>query len=375
MNIQIDKQALLEPLLQVAMAVPSRTTIPVLNGILIQVQSDGLHLTATNMSIRITKNISADKFETIIRGNLILPAKELCEIIRKLPNQIISIQADSQHRTTFATGKTIMKLIGMDAEEYPELHIRGDSPPIRFEGFSLRKLIGQVLYAAHDKEDRPILTGVLIEIFKEVVACTAADSHRIARVKQRIDLEKSANIHIVTPADVLTIACKVLHDGTPIDFRVTKGWAVWEQDQITLSTRLLDGTYPPVVGFLSNRPTTTALIYRDELYMAIDRAIITAEEDHLVVLGITPNGITLKSFGTTGNTEDEVGVIKFEGQPLELGMNAKYLIDALKQIDHELVELKHTESKRTTTLSAIDCDDHVHLVMPLRYREGAGNSA
>jgi DNA polymerase III subunit beta len=353
----------------VSRAVSSRSTLPVLSNVLLRTEDAGLKLTATNLEIGITAWV-AGKIDG--EGSLTVPARLFNDLVAGLPaGEKIELEADGATTLRFRAGRYQTQLRGIDAEEFPVIPSPGDRPTTRVSQKDFKRALSQVVFAAASDEARPILTGVLTRMSGDKLTLAAADNYRIAVRSLKI-LDPVEDTSLVVPARSYAELMRVMTDSDdPVDIMLasSKSQVLFHVNDIDIVSRLIDGQFPNYQQVLPASHSTRAVVERDELLKAVRLSALIASSAANVVrlrLGEDASGmINVAAAADVGEAQAEVEAA-IEGDGVQIAFNARYLQEALQNLDHEQLALEFSGSLSPGVLKPIDDEDYVHVVMPVR---------
>ncbi len=376
MKFDIMRDRLLDGLNDVMKAVSSKTTIPILTGIKIDVSTEAMTLTGSDADITIQTSIPVEEdgkqlIHVTEPGSIVLQAKMFNEIVRKLPTNDVEIEVTEQFQTRIRSGKSDFHLIGLDAAEYPMLPEISPERQITLPADLLKSIIRETVFAVSTSESRPVLTGVKWEIKEDGLVCVATDSHRLARRKVTLDQLPTEEANVVIPGKSLTELSKILSDSTtPVDIFMTNQQVLFKTSDVIFFSRLLEGNYPETSRLIPEEYNTTVTINGKSLLQAIDRASLLAREDRNNVVRfstISDNSVEISSNSPEiGKVEEEIQVESLEGEELRISFSAKYMMDALKAIDGQEVVIQFTGAMRPFTIRSVHDDAILQLILPVR---------
>lgn len=368
MKLSVMQENLARGLSTVSRAVSSRSSLPVLANVLLRTEDAGLKLTATNLEIGITSWVPG-RIET--EGALTIPARLLTDVVGGLPaGERVDLEAEG---TTLAVraGRFQTHLRGIDADEFPVIPTAGERPTTRVSQKVLRKALSQVTFAAASDEARPILTGVLTRFAGERLTLAAADNYRIAvtTIDVLLPVEDTS---LVIPARSYVELMRVLADtDDPVDIMLApaRSQVIFHVDTIDLVSRLIDGQFPNYQQVVPTSHTTRAVVDRDELLKAVRlSALIAAGAANVLKLRIGEEGsagITIAAAADVGDAEGQVEA-DLEGEAVTVAFNARYLAEALQNVDAERLSLELNGPLSSGVFRPIDDGDYVHVIMPVR---------
>ncbi|MYL34430.1 DNA polymerase III subunit beta [Pontibacillus yanchengensis] len=378
MKFTIQRDQLMESIQDVMKAISSRTTIPILTGMKVEATEHGVKLTGSDSDISIESFIPKEEdgivyVENIQPGSIVLQAKYFPDIVRKLPQQTVELEVDDHLNVGIRSGSAEFNLNGQDAEEYPHLPQLQTEQSFEVPIDLLKDLIRQTVFAVSTSETRPILTGVNIMVENSELYFVATDSHRLAsrKIPMQEQLQNLSFNNIVVPGKSLTELNKILDDSQEtIEISVTENQILFRTQHLYFLSRLLDGNYPETSRLIPDQSKTIMHIDTKELLQSIDRAALLAKENRNSVVKLTTktdNHIEITSNSPeVGKVVEEVEAESLEGEELKISFSAKYMMDALKVIDTEKVNIQFTGAMRPFLIRPIDNDQILQLILPVR---------
>lgn len=377
MKLSILKNELNEAIQNVSRAISSRTTIPILTGIKVDVTFQGVTLTASDTDISIQSFIPIeDDRQTIVQverpGSVVLPAKFFVEIIKKLPSQHIEIEMQDQFQTLLRSGSAEIQMVGLDPEEYPVLPSIEEEQVFSVNGDLLKTMIKQTVFAISTNETTPILTGVLWNLQDGELKFVATDRHRLASRAAHIEVDTELRFHnIVISGKTMNELSKIIPDqNTMVDIVVADNQVLFKIDHVLFYSRILDGTYPDTSRIIPNQYKTELVLDTKKLTEAIDRAYLLSREEktNIVRLQTKEDGtIEISSSSTElGRVTEQLEVKQFNGEALRIAFNSKYMLDVLKVIECEHIFLGFTGAMSPIIFKSTENVNSLHLILPYR---------
>ncbi len=366
MKFTITREKLQEGLVAVAASVPAKTTLPVLANILVEATKDGVRFSATDLDIAVSTVMPA---EVDAEGAVTLPARKLVEIVRELPSGGVRVTATGEQRVQLECGRTKFKLLGISRDEFPRF------PPVKFDkpwtvnSGDLQKLIGHVAFAASVEESRPILNGVLWELRPERMRMVATNGHRLAKM----DIAAAGgreSADLIVPPKALEQIRRLFVPSEEIALAKSENHLGFRSDQTAVFTRLIEGPYPNYEQVIPRENDKVATVDRQAFAAALRRVgVVASDQTHRVRLSFAA-GVAKFSVSTPdlGEAHDEIA-LTYEGDPLEIGFNANYLLEVLKYMPTDEVRLTFKAPERAATVEPVGWDENASylcLVMPLR---------
>ena len=367
MKFTITREKLHEGLQAVAASVPSKTTLPVLANILVEASKDGLKLSGTDLDISVSTTIPASVDQ---EGATTLPARKLVEIVKELPNAAIRMTSSGEQRATIECGKSKFKLLGLSRDEFPAF------PTVKFEGGwkvaakDLQKLIGHVAFAASTEESRPILNGVLWELRSDRMRMVATNGHRLARMDVPTTGQGGGQADLIIPPKALEQIRRLFGGDEEIEIGKSDNHLGFRSTTTQVYTRLIEGPYPNYEQVIPRENDKSLTADKSALAAALRRmSIVASDQTHRIRMAFT-NGACKLSVQTPdlGEAQEELSVA-YEGDPLEIGFNAAYMLEILKYMPTDEVRMTFKAPERAATWEPVGWDDpasFMTLVMPLR---------
>lgn len=376
MKFVTQRDQLVASILNVMKAISQRTAIPILTGMKIEAKKSGLILTGSDSDISIEAYIPSEEDGTIFveeieEGSVVLNAQYFSDIIRKLPENTVMIEADSQLNVTIQSGKSVFKLNGQDAEEYPQLPTLQAEHSFEIQADLLKTLIKQTAFAVSTMETRPILTGVNLTLKDGLLNFTATDSHRLASRDIHIKNTKLEFSNVVIPGKSLNELNKILDDTEDmIEISVANNQILFRTNQFNFLSRLLDGNYPETSRLIPDQSKTTITVQTKSLQNTIDRASLLAKNESNNVVRLTTKDqqtieITSKS-PEIGKVAEDVMVESIEGEELNISFSSKYILDALKTMDADEINIQFTGAMRPFIIRPQTDEPILQLILPVR---------
>lgn len=363
MKLVCSKSNLLNGVQIVSRAVPNKTTMSILECILIDASNGIITLTANDMDMGIETVIEGDIIES---GIIALDAKIFLEIVRKLPDSYITIDADASYKTLITCEKSKFTIIGKSGEDFSYLPMVEKEESILISQFALKEMVRQTIFSISDNDNNKLMTGELFEINGDELKIVSSDGHRISIRKMQLR-EVYGHKKVIVPGKTLNEVSKILPGGADSDLTVyfTAKHIVFEFDNTVVVSRLIEGEYFSIDRMLSGDYETKVKVNKRELLNCIDRAtLLTREGDRKpIVINITDGGMELKIDSALGSMNEEIDIEK-QGRDLMIGFNPKFLIDALRVIDDEEVDLYMVNPKAPCFIKNEE-ESYIYLILPV----------
>lgn len=377
MNITVRTDLLVHAINYVSKAVSPRTIIPILSGIKFDATEEGVTLTASDSDISISYHIPLEDEDEINvtlheAGKIVLPAKFITDMIKKLPAEHVTIHVQAHLLTSITSGSVEYHLHGLNADEYPRLPQIDEELSFTVPSMLLKNVIRQVAFAASTSESRPILTGIQWNLADNDLTFIATDSHRLA--KSGIVIQNNSETKtqsVVVPVRSLNELNKILEDNQdPVEILVSGSQLLLRAKHLLFYSRLLEGNYPETSRIIPQTFKTKIVVNTKHLQDALERASLIVIKDRNNVVKVSTldnNEIEIYSFSPEiGKLSETVPLVKIEGEELKISFNAKFMIDALKVIDSPTVELSFNGATSPFLIHPEGDGRTLHLVVPVR---------
>ena len=365
MKLICSKSNLLNGVQIVSKAVPNKTTMSILECILIDASLGEIKLTANDMELGIETVIEGQIVE---KGIIALDAKIFLEIVRKLPDNDITIETDASFKTTITCEKAKFNIIGKSGEDFSYLPAVEKEESLVISQFTLKEVVRQTIFSISDNENNKLMTGELFDIKGDELRVVSLDGHRISirKIKLRDHYQPKK---VVVPGKTLSEVSKILPGDAQSDVLIsfTEKHIVFEFDSTTVVSRLLEGEYFPIDQMLSSDYETKVKINKKELLNCIDRATLLVKEGDKkpIIIHITDETMELKINSVLGSMNEDIDIEK-QGKDLMIGFNPKFLIDALRVIDDEEVELYMVNPKDPCFIKNQE-ESYIYLILPVNF--------
>lgn len=365
MKIVCSKSNLLAGVQIVSKAVPSKTTMSILECILVDTRNGIIKMTANDMELGIETIIEG---EIVEKGMIALDAKLFLEIVRKLPDNDVTIVTDPSFKTTITCEKAEFNIIGKSGDDFSYLPDIERQESVVVSQFTLKEVIRQTIFSIADNENNRLMTGELFEINGDILKVVSLDGHRVSI--RKISLKNSYDHKkVVVPGKTLIEVSKILPGDADKDVSIffTDKHIIFEFDDTVVVSRLIEGEYFNIDQMLSSDYETKVRINKREFISCIDRATLLVKEGDKkpVIINITDGAMKLKMNSTVGSMDEEIDITK-EGKDLLIGFNPKFLIDALRVIDDEEVDLYMVNPKAPCFIRNAE-ESYIYLVLPVNF--------
>jgi DNA polymerase III subunit beta len=367
MKFTITRENLQQGLGAVAASIPTRTTLPVLSNILLEVDDDGVRLSGTDLDIAVSLKVPAEVEDG---GALTVPAKKLQELARELPEKPVRITTKGD-RFELECGRAKFRLNGLPRDEFPTFPAVNFSESWKISADVLRQLINSTSFAVSTEESRPILNGVLWQLGDGDMRMVATNGHRLARIRVPAESNGAPKADLIVPPRALQQVDRLFGGGQEIEVAKSENHLGFQDGTTRVFTRLIEGPYPNYEQVIPKDNDRIAIASKGELAQALRRmAVVASDQTHRVRMQFTP-GMVRFSVETPdlGEASEEMEV-DFQGEGMEIGFNASYLLEVLRYMPTDEVRMSLKAPERAVILEPVGKDgaapDYLCLVMPLR---------
>lgn len=367
MILTFNKEQLLTALNTVSKAVPTKTTSTILECILFDATTGEIKLTGNDMELGIETKVEGNIIEP---GKIALEAKLICDIIRKLEGggEHVYIETITQGLTKIRCGKTVFQIQGLDGEEFSYLPYIEKNHFITLSQFTLKEVIRQTLFSAAVNDSNKMMCGELIEVHENIAKFVTLDGHRIS-IRNILLRENYDDMKVIVPGKTLNEISRIISGDNEKEIRIyfSTNHILFEFDNTIVVSRLIEGQYFKIEHMLSSDYELKINVNKNKFLSTIDSAtILIKENDHKPIILDIKDGVvktTVKS--SAGSMDDEIEAIK-TGKDLMIAFNPKFLIDALKVIDDEYIDIYMTNSKAPCFIRDSD-GNYTYLVLPVNF--------
>jgi len=344
-----------------------KTTIPILGHFLLKAD-DKVTIIATDLEIAFTGPLNAEILE---KGSLCIPAKKLFEIVREVEDDIL-LESQENNWLKVSSGKSTFKLMGVGEEEYPTLPEVNRSEEINISANSLKTMIEKTVYATGESDPRYALNGLLLHFIPKkkniMLIMVGTDGHRLALITKDINGKLTEERKLILPKKAAIELRRLIEAATgDVSIGLDKNHVFFTIDGVVLTSRLIEGTYPNYEQVVPQDNEKKVNFEKVALIKALRRtSIMSREKTNAVRFDLEQGNLTLSSINPDiGEAREEIA-IKYKGEAISIGFNARYFLDALQAIDGESVRLDIHDALGPTLLREVDKDDYKCVIMPMR---------
>jgi DNA polymerase-3 subunit beta len=367
MKFKITRQNLHNGLVAVSASIPSKTTLPVLSNILFATDGDGVWMNGTDLDVAVRVRVPAEVAES---GSLTAPGKKLQDITRELPDQLVDVTTQND-QIELRCGRSHFKLNGLPADEFPTLPSVDFDEGWTVKGGDLQRLIHHTSFAVSTEESRPILNGVLWELSGSEMRMVATNGHRLARMTMPVESSTATGTDFIVRPAALQQVQRLFRDEDDLSVSRNGNHLGFRSGGTEVYTVLIDGTYPNYEQVIPKDNDKHAIVEKHALESAVRRmAVVASDQTHRIRMAFEDGRVHLNVLTPDlGEGHDELE-LEYQGQELEIGFNANYLLEVLRYMPTDEVKLTFQTPERAATLEPVsqgdDKIDYLCLVMPLR---------
>ena len=373
MKIIFEKDKMIKALNSVTKAVATKTTMPILEGILIQTDNDDIKLTCYDKELGIEYIIKENN--VLEQGSTVVNAIMFSEIIRKLPDTNITISINENNLLVIECEGSVYKLATMNPDDFPQLQEINVENSIELEQNTLKDMIRKTIFAISTEENRPVFTGCLFEVKNNKLNVVAVDGFRLAW-KSKILNTKTNDFEAVIPGRTLQEINKILIDSFDlIKLGIAKNQALFEIENCKIVTRLLDGEFLKYSEVIPKKWETRVRVNKNLISNCFERISLISsssmekEKRYPVKLNVEVGKIKISCTNQTGDAKEEIFTTT-EGQDLEAGFNPKFFLDVFRNIDDEEVYIDFGTSISPSVIRSIEDDgDYQYMILPVRLKK------
>ncbi len=370
MKFICEKEKILKGINSVINGVSNKTTMPILEGILIQTNYNEIKLTSYDLEIGIEFILEANVTQ---QGSTVVNAIMFSEIIRKLPNVDIQIRINENNLLEIECEGSLYKLATMNPDEFPELPKINIDNSVQLEQTTLKNMIRKTIFAVSTEENRPIFTGSLFELNDNKLNVVAVDGYRLA-IKSK-EVEGESNFSCVIPGKTLNEVNKIISDSFDIiTVGIAKNQALFEMENCKIVTRLLDGEFLKYSNAIPQNWETRIKVNKSNIQNCFERILLISassiekEKKYPVKINIQVGKVTISCANQTGDAKEEI-LVDTEGKDLEVGFNPRFFLDALKAIDDEEVYIEFGTNRSPCIIRPVEDGDYVYMILPIKMKD------
>ncbi len=365
MKITCDKQTLWTAISKVVLAVSAKSTIQSLEGILLKAKGDMLHLTGYDLEFGISTKIEARIIE---EGSVVLSAKIFADIVRRLPSEDLTLSCDDKLLCEINSGLASYTILGISADDFPELPSLSGTSNFSISQNKLASMINQTLFAIAVSDSKPVHTGSLFDVEGDTLTIVSVDGYRLALRREKVSATE--DMSFIVPGKALSDILRLLVDSDDeVNIEVSKKHILFNISDCIVISRLLEGDFLNYKTAIPNQKSTTVTIKTREFMESIERTglLISDRLRSPLKVEFEKNQIQISCSTTIGKANDQLDCV-IEGEPVEMGFNNRYLLDALKATGCDQVQLGIGGALAPMTITPMQSEEFLFLVLPIRLK-------
>ncbi|MDP4180190.1 MAG: DNA polymerase III subunit beta [Bacillota bacterium] len=365
MKVVCSKEKLLEGINIVQKAVSAKSTLQILEGILLKAEGN-FKMTGNDLEIGIECCVEAD-----IRseGTIVLNSKIFGDIVRRLPDSEVLLEVKENDKVIIECENSHFEIKGIPSAGFPEIQTIDTENSFKIKQNVIRDMIRQTIFAVGIDENRPTLTGIYIESNGSELNMVGIDGFRMA-LRRKVSLEEFNIIKVIVPGKTMNEIVKILQ---PTDDEIkiisSKNHVLFDLGNVKVVSRLIDGEYLNYKSIIPEDIETKIITNKKDILGSLERASLISNEDkkYPVKFSIEEEKIVLSSSTEIGAVREELR-IEMDGSKMEIGFNPRYFIEALKVIDDEKIKIVFTSEIGPCTIFPISGDDYAYMILPVRIK-------
>jgi DNA polymerase III subunit beta len=361
MKISVSREKLLNAIQTVQNIVSPRATLPILGNILMETHEGNLVLITTDLDVGISCAIPVNTQE---EGSITLPSKKLSDIIKEFPEGNVNIIVKKNNLVDIECDKVRFKLMGLPKDEFPKFPEFKDKETLQLEQASLKEMLNLTSFAVSHEETRYILNGILVEVKDNALKLVATDGRRLAMSNGKLSSTSKIEFSVIIPIKAVNELNRNLKDEGKISIVMGTNQILFDIDGTLIVSRLIEGTFPNYQQVIPSPAEKKIHLSREGFLAAIRRANLLATPDFQAIkLEVFKNKMVIsKSTPDVGESREELD-IEYQGKELIVGFNPHYLIDVLKNLRQEFLDLELADADKP---GVIRTGDYLYLVLPMR---------
>ena len=366
MKFECEKTLLASAIEGVSRAITNRSAIPVLEGIYLKAEGFNLTLTGYDMEMGITTTIECN---VLVPGETVLEAKLLLSMVSRMPAGDVGIELTDEGQAIISGGVAEFEIPALNASDYPSLPVTGADNTMTIPTSMMRELIEKTIYAVSQDDKKPAHTGELFVIEPGSLTIVALDGYRLAIIQR--DVECTRDIRIIIPAKTLQELLKIMGGpDDPVKIDANRRYVVFTTNGYTIMSRLIEGDFLNYESVIPKDKKTRVTVDCKTFINTIERAslIITERLKNPLRITFAEDKITVRCQTPLGKVVDEFPPVAMTGDPVEIGFNNRYLLDAMRYSKCERMVLEINGPLSPVKILPEDGKDFIYLVLPVRFK-------
>lgn len=365
MHIICDKSKLIEGMNFVMKAIPGKTTMMILECVVIEVKDNQIKLIANDLQLGIETLIDGEIKQ---EGSVAVGAKVFFEIIRKLPSDNVSITVDEDYHMNISCGKAKFNIMAKATDEFPYLPNIVKDKNVNISQFTLKDIIRQTVFSISDNENAKVMTGELFEIHDSELKVVSLDGHRISIRKVKLN-QSYDDVSVIIPGKTLIEISKIINGGMDDEVSIffTDKHVLFEFEDTIVLSRLIEGEYYKIDKMLSTDYETKVTVNKREMLECIDRSTLLLKESDKkpVIIDVQDDYMKFAMNSAIGSMDEDIDASK-EGKDILIGFNPRFLMDALRVIDEDEITMYMINPKAPCFIRDQE-ETYIYLILPVNF--------
>jgi DNA polymerase-3 subunit beta len=365
MHINLQRNDLIKPLSYVAGAVEKRQTLPILSFVLLRQKANEITLTGTDLEIEIIAKVKAGQEGS---GELTLPARKLLDICRALPEgATLDIRKEGE-KAIVRSGKSRFSLLTLPANDFPDIQIAQWDQTVSIEQSVFRNILAQTNFCMAQQDMRYFLNGLLFDMDNSRLRVVGTDGHRMALSESTPTILNNEQRQVIVPRKGIHELMRLLEDSSEkVEIKLSSNHIQASTPTFTFISKLIDGKYPDYTKVIPTSQSKHVKVDRSLLKEALGRAAILSNEKYRGVrLGISDKSMKISTHNPEQEEAQEEIPIDYSGEPIEIGFNVSYVIEAISALQSKEIIVDLTDSNSSCTIHAADSKSPLYVIMPMR---------
>ena len=364
MKATLTKTDLQKGISHVQNVVPSRSALPIISNVLLNVTKGELKLSATDLRVGIECTVAA---KVASQGSLSVSATRLGEIVRELPEKDILIQSTKENMLALTCDKSFFKIMSLPGDEFPALPVVETKTPLSLEQRLVREMLQKTAFAISSEQARYTLTGLLFDLDKGKLRVVATDGRRMSYAQRDVDVPKDYKAGVIIPDKMITEVLRLMKGDGEVVVEIGENQIVFTFDNVRLVSQLIEGNFPDYRAVIPKKYEREVLVDTFDFTMATRRAsTVTSREFNSLKLHISKGLMVLSAVTPdVGEAKDEIGVA-YDGEEIDIVFNPDYLLDALGSIETDRTVLELKDALSPGVLKPYESEDYIYVVMPIK---------
>ena len=362
MKVTVSRDNLLLGLRRVGPFVGSRTTLPILNNVLVVADGQSLTLSTTDLEVSIRTSIPAFVQEA---GSTTLPAKKFASIIGALPEGDVALETDANNQTQLRCGRSSFKIVGLDPKDFPEDKEFTEEWAFSLSATELKKCLAKVFYARSSDESRHVLNGVLMSVREGMLSIAATDGRRLALIERSLEEQTAPDGDVILPSKIVAELAKLLGGEDKVGVKLSDSRAVFECADTVIASKLVEGSYPNYRQVIPENFAHSAAISRVTFEHVLGRiALVVSDSSASVMLAIENGVMTISASSLEVGEAQEPMDVSYEGERFELSFNPDFFRNSLRELDCDQLIMQFNDGYSPVALAGDE--GFIYVVMPMR---------